>query len=212
MILYLGLDPSRFPRQKKLVHFPVIRVEKILSSELAEAKRRWKEFTHVIFTSQTAVRFWCEEVTYRDVVAIAVGEVTAKALRQKGYSPLIAQEETQEGIIALLKAMDLSQAFLLWPKSKLARDKLGEFLSPFSSFVFDLYEPLPNRVDKPPMLTEVEEIVFTSPSTVQAFLALFGAFPADVKLTAIGPVTKAALIRMREEVVAKLRLEAVLPF
>ena len=44
-----------------------------------------------------------------------------------------------------------------------------------------------------PDLTKVDEIVFTSPSTVKAFLDVFSEIPQDKKLTTIGPVTEQAL-------------------
>jgi uroporphyrinogen-III synthase len=44
-----------------------------------------------------------------------------------------------------------------------------------------------------PNLAAFDEIVFTSPSTIEAFLAIFGALPRDKILTPVGPVTEAAL-------------------
>ena len=53
-----------------------------------------------------------------------------------------------------------------------------------------LYETLPAQLDKLPDLNKVDEIHFTSPSTVRAFLKLYGCFPKNKSLTAIGPVTQ----------------------
>jgi uroporphyrinogen-III synthase len=189
MIVYLGLDPSRYIREGNLLHHPLIATKKLITPGLSQAKEHWPFYSHVIFTSQTAVRFWFEEVSPGTHQVLAVGSATASALRKLGIEPLVAREETQEGIMALLE--DLEIADILWPKSSLARSDLETYLQQrkCSYFAFDLYT---TEFLTPPKITDwsaVTEIVFTSPSTVRAFLQLYGEFPKQVRLTAIGPVT-----------------------
>lgn len=192
MILYLGLDPSRYLHTKPLLHYPVIRTEKISSDKLFQVKTLWPKFTHVIFTSQTAVRYWFEEFLLFDKTAIAVGNATAFLLEKLGISPIVAQEETQEGVIALLETIDLKGAFILWPRSKQARPVLEQYLGD-SHFILDLYDTFLQRLEPVPDLNEIEEIVFTSPSTVRGFLAIYGSLPTNKILTGIGPVTRRAM-------------------
>ena len=195
MILYLGLSPSKFPRKKDLLHYPVIRTEKLLSKELLDAKMLWPNFTHAIFTSQTAVRYWQEEGLYFDKKGIAVGSSTADALREFGIFPLVALQETQEGIVDLLETIDLKGAFLFWPRSKKARPFLEQYLQKRKCryVALDLYDTIFQKPEPVPSLADVEEIVFTSPSTVHAFLKIYGVFPKNILLTAIGPVTRECL-------------------
>lgn len=201
MILYLGLDPSRFPRQKGLIHYPVIRTEKILSKELSKALDLWPSFSHVIFTSQTAVCLWFEELRKRNgweefnKIWIAIGNATAKKLECYGIVPLVAKDETQEGVVDLLETLNLENAFLGIPKSKKSRPMLTQYLREKKRefFAFDLYDTLTQKLEPIPSLENVEEIVFTSPSTVHAFLKIFGSMPKDKQLTAIGPITEKEL-------------------
>lgn len=192
--LYLGLDPKNYPCTGTLLHYPVIRTVRIEGSELQQALRLWPKFTHIVFTSQSAVFYWKEDL--RDKKLIAIGDATAKALQSKGLDPQIASDATQEGVIALLSQMDLAQSFLFWPRSRRARPHLTAYLtqSEIPFLTLDLYDTHFQRPQPVPKLEEIDEIVFTSPSTVEGFLKIYGSLPQNKKLTAIGPVTQKALV------------------
>lgn len=193
MILYLGLDPSRYPQSRKLLHYPVIRTEKIHSESFLQAKVLWPQFTHVIFTSKTAVSYWFEEETGEGKIVIAVGKSTAEELEKRGIDPLVAKRETQEGVIELLETLDLRGAYIFWPRSKRARPVLESYLSHMRYCALDLYDTVLQKPEPVPDLREVDEIVFTSPSTVRGFLAIYGFLPKNKTLRAIGPVTRESM-------------------
>ena len=52
------------------------------------------------------------------------------------------------------------------------------------------YHTQTNKAVVLPDLNLCDEIVFTSPSTVDAFIDLCGSLPEDIQLTPIGPITK----------------------
>ncbi len=187
-VLYLGLDPKNLP----CVHYPVIRTEKIEGAALREARALWPQFTHVIFTSQTAVGYWEEDLQGKTLIAI--GEATGEAIRKRGGKVIVAREATQEGVIELLQGMDLTGAFLFMPRSKKARPNLVEFLKSYRFFVLDLYDTVFQMLEPVPKLEEFDEIVFTSPSTVEGFFRIYEKIPPKIKLTAIGPITRARLL------------------
>lgn len=179
--LYLGIDPSRW--MEKVFHYPVIR------TELIEQRECPPETTHLIFTSRSAVRYWND---FAGKQILAIGEATAALLREKGIEPLVAPEATQEGVMALLDVLDLSGANLLWPRSDRSRNDLALYLKqkniPFRAI--DLYRTVFQKPEPVPSLDDFDEIVFTSPSTVDGFLQIYGKLPRNKKLTAIGPVTR----------------------
>ncbi len=184
-ILYLGLHPPA-----NAIHYPVIRTEKILGKELEEAIRLWPDFTHVMFTSQTAVNYWEEDLQHK--ICIAIGDATARAIRNRKAEPLIAPFPTQEGVLQLLQQLDLQDARIFLPHSKKARPLLE---TQISCYVLNLYDTLFQKLEPIPDLNTIEEIIFTSPSTVEGFLRIYGKLPRDKKLTAIGPITEEALKR-----------------
>ena len=187
--LYLGLDPENFCRPH-LTHYPVIRTVRLESPELKEALALWSSFTHVIFTSKTAVRFWREPLIGK--TAICIGNATAKELP---HPSLVAPESTQEGVIRLLETLRLGSAFIFLPRSRLSRPALTEYLrlKSIRFFPLDLYDTIFQKIEPIPDLNNFDEIVFTSPSTVRAFLQIYGKLPPNKKLTPIGPVTGQAL-------------------
>ena len=82
------------------------------------------------------------------------------------------------------------------PRSSLSRPILVNFFQ--QRYILyqacDLYDTVAQALEPKPNLDEVEEIVFTSPSTVSAFLEIFGSLPKGKKLIAIGPVTEQVLL------------------
>jgi len=190
-ILYLGLDPERYPA--KVIHYPVIRTEKLPLKK--EALSFWPQCTHVIFTSRTAVLYWKENLSGKTLIAI--GPATGLLLGCESLMPLTP---TQEGIIELLQKIDLRNAFVFLPHSRRSRPHLREFLERQNvrHVALELYDTVLVQPDFPISLDEVDEIVFTSPSTVEGFLKIFGKIPDDKKLTCIGGVTEEALFSYRK--------------
>lgn len=187
-ILYLGIDAS-----SGVFHYPVIRTERIDSSELQEALAIWDRCTHAIFTSKNGVRHW--PGNFHGKKTVAIGEATAKEIGGRGAALWVAPEATQEGIAALLETLDLDEAFLLYPRSKLARPFLAEYLKAqnLNHYVFDLYDTVFQRPEPVPELADFDEIIFTSSSTVHAFFQIFSSVPRRIALTSIGPITKKTL-------------------
>ena len=186
--LYLGLDPSRWIGEGKILHYPVIKIEKNPVADFAD----WPKITHLIFTSRSAVFNW-EKFEGKQILAI--GEATADLIRKRGVIPLVAKESTQEGVMALLDQIDLTGAYLFWPRSERSRDDLLVYLEKRGvRFVaFDLYKTIFQRPEPFVCLDHVDEIIFTSPSTVEAFVAIYGAIPKTKKITSIGPITDRAV-------------------
>lgn len=210
-ILYLGTDPSQLESQSRpqghLIHYPVIQIVP-RSHEDPELKVAYDDlpfYTHLLFTSKNAVNIFCEHLRLLhkkpdDLQAktiIAIGSVTAAYLSREQLTPQwIAEEETQEGVIALLNSIELKDAYFFFPRSSLSRPILANFFKErqirFQGS--DLYDTIAYRPDMELDLDQVDEIIFTSPSTVTAFIEIFGALPRGKKLLAIGPITEKVLL------------------
>ncbi len=183
-ILYLGTEPK-----EGTVHFPVLKLTPrpiplhILDDLPA--------FTHIIFTSKNAVSFF--EHNLSDKIIIALGTKTAKALLKRGIKPTyVAKDESQEGVVDLLRPMNLDDAYILYPRSSIARTYLESFMRErcIRYQAVDLYDTTTNNIEPTLDLHEFKEIIFTSPSTVRSFIEIFGHLPKDKILTAIGPITQ----------------------
>jgi uroporphyrinogen-III synthase len=179
-ILYLGLRPK-----PGTFHYPVIRTRLLDASTPSD----WPLFTHILFTSQTAVEYWPGPW---DKGIIAIGGPTAAALKKRGLESLIAPFATQEGVIELIKGI---HGHFFIPRSRLARSSLTDYMqeNQIPYFALDLYDTYFQKLEPVPHLDDFDEIVFTSPSTVEGFLRIYGALPRTKKLSAIGPITQKAL-------------------
>lgn len=196
MILYLGLDPTHFAHEGPLLHYPVIRTQKLPLTP--HVRHLWPQITHVIFTSRTTVRYWWEEEPeFGKRVAIAIGAGTASELILRGIQSLLAPSAVQEGVAQLLDTLDLFRAHILLPHSSLARPFLRTYLAKrCAHFAFPLYETVLQKPEPVPSLENITEIVFTSPSTVEGFLKIYGRIPRRIPCTAIGPITQGVLCRI----------------
>jgi len=214
-ILYLGLDPIHYRANGEITHWPIIQIipRPISDPDIIDALHRFESYSHVIITSKSTVPILREYLYQQSIdlqiwskkTTLAVGQVTAKHLQACGIlAAKVAKEETAEGMIEVLKQMPLEQANVFWPHSAQARPIIKEFLIAngirhTAAIIYDSRAHVPGKL---PLLETFDEIVFTSPSTVEAFLQIFGAFPSHVKLVAIGPVTAHSLTRMNENAAA----------
>ena len=184
-ILHLGLRPPPDTPHERYTHYPVIAIEPSFNTV------EWKSFCHFIFTSRTAVQLLPKEVCLPGKTVIAVGKATAAELAKLGVQAKIAQTETAEGVVELLSNMDLRDAKVLWPHSGQARSVISDYLSAqgvnYSEWV--LYNVVFKHPGHLVNLDEFDEVLFTSPSTVQSFLEIFRKLPPLHKCRAIGPVT-----------------------
>lgn len=209
-ILYLGTDPTQFEShghcEGHLIHYPVIQIiPRLLDHpEIRQAYDDLDEYSHLLFTSKSAVKVFCQHLnelhkplkTLKNKMLIAIGRVTAAHLSLHGLIPqLISPIETQEGVVKMLNRIDLQDAYIFMPRSALSRPVLSNYFQEqqIRYQACDLYDTVTQELHPKPDFAQIDEIVFTSPSTVKAFLEIFGNFPLNKKLYAIGPITEEAL-------------------
>lgn len=205
-ILYLGLDPTHYQANGEVTHWPIIQIvpRPLWEPPIYEALSNFQQYSHIIVTSKSTVTILKDYLsnlaidleTWAAKATLAVGQVTAKHLEACGINPLrVAQEETAEGIIHELKQLPLEQSHVFWPHSSQARPIIKEFLVAhhICHTTCILYDPKPLLLEQLPSLENFDEIVFTSPSTVEAFQHFFKKVPNNVQLVAIGPITARSL-------------------
>ncbi|MCH9610190.1 MAG: hypothetical protein S4CHLAM81_06960 [Chlamydiales bacterium] len=185
--LYLGLDPSRFPGE--VVHFPIIEIQP--REGLEQQFEYLPQFDFVIFTSRSAVSIYAKYARCSRP-AIVVGKATAKLCSELNIELFkVADLEQAEGVLEILK---VTEGSFFFPHSSSARPLLLDYLMKREAHAFIAYDTLPTkkRIDIEPF----DRFIFTSPSTVHAFVEIFGYLPKK-KLVAIGPITKKELKRVQ---------------
>lgn len=207
-ILYLGLDLSHFQTDDPVIHCPLIKIKPkpIGDPEIRLALREFAQYTHILFTSKTGVEILIDYLprihlslkNLEKKKLIAIGKVTAHHLQRRELQVWrTAKEETSEGLIHEILMLLPKKAFLFWPHSAKSRPIIENFLSnqEYSYRCCVLYDTVACAPPPSVSLEEADEIVFTSPSTVDAFISYFGLLPQDKTLTAIGPITRLHLAK-----------------
>jgi uroporphyrinogen-III synthase len=201
--LYLGLDPTRFQSNNQLIHWPIIKIVSTSPSnkKIERAFQQFHHFTHLIFTSRTTVSLFPSFLSFYQIpfsswqskFSMAIGQATAEKLRELNIEPyLISKEEHAEGLIKELLQFEWTDLdFFFLPQSALARPILRLALEqmPVRFECCSLYHPVVNEPLLKIDLLDFDEIIFTSPSTLDAFLKVFKKFPPSIKLTTLGPIT-----------------------
>ena len=206
--LYLGTDLPLFAfEDRRLIHKPAISIMPKCKEEIATAFLNIPLYTHLIFTSKTAVNLFFQNLPHfkipvlflNEKIFIAVGKATQHAIENHGFkADIVAKEETSEGVIAELQAIDKKRTYFFWPHSEHSRPLISQYLQPYRFQECILYSTHPSPAFTMPDSSLFDEIVFTSPSTVDAFFQHHQPHFREKKiLTSIGPITESALAKYR---------------
>ncbi|MGB7129016.1 MAG: uroporphyrinogen-III synthase [Candidatus Rhabdochlamydia sp.] len=203
-VLYLGTDPSYYKAKgAQIIHYPVIQIVPRMDSYIQAAYSKLANYTHLLFTSKNTVQVFFQQLNdlgiskslLEPITIIAIGQVTASYVKKYAHCSFVAKEETQEGMVAFLRTQPLEKTHFFFPRSSLSRNVIMDFFQKNHILFQDcfIYDTIVQKKPPIPDLEDIDEIVFTSPSTIKAFLEIFSAIPLDKKLVTMGPITQKVL-------------------
>lgn len=213
-ILVTGTCAKKFRSMGKILHVPMIEIQPPGNfKELDAAIFRIGDYDGLLFTSRHAAAYFLERFkkkvkggvpVLRSKMIFAIGSTTAGALKNSGLeATAMPEKETAESMLELLARSRVRGKRFLIPRSDLARDLLVDGLRELGARVdaVTVYRNICPKIQKQD-LDRIDEIVFTSPSTVNNFMKVHASVPERVKLWAIGPVTLARLqeLNMKAEI------------
>ena len=192
------------------VFFPVIEILPIENNgALDRALSGLSGYEWIVFTSINGVNVVFNRLAFlkgwqgQGIKVAAIGPKTAEALKARGVTPEFVPEEfVAEAILPGLG--DLRGKWVLLLRAEIAREALPEAISEAGGIAHEIavYKTLPAQPDPEGLavLKEgVEFITFTSPSTVQNFVAIAKQsaldphnLPGDPVFACIGPITEQA--------------------
>ena len=213
-----GTSAKRFEKMGEIIHVPMIEMKPVKSFRAVDAAvRRIGEYDGLLFTSRHAVLYFLERLkkkiknvkVLRFKMIVAIGKTTADALKRYGLkAQSMPEDETAEGMAGIMKKVPVKGKRFLIPRSDLARDLLVDALRKRGAYVDPLtvYRNVCSIIKKQD-LSWIDEVVFTSPSTVKNFLKIYGEIPARLRVWAIGPVTQAKLktVKVRSEILKNVQ-------
>jgi uroporphyrinogen III methyltransferase/synthase len=200
-ILVLGTHPEKYTHLGTIVHRPIVKCVPLEDYSILDSMiRAIESFNWLVFTSANGVRFFFERLrrtgldarALRSAKVAVIGKTTARRLISFGImADLVPQTESSAGLLEEFKRLDMRDKEVLLPQAAASSEELREGLAAMGAIVQDVpvYQTLeiePADVD----LEHIDKILFTSGSTVRAFMKRFGGIPSHVMACCLGAPTQ----------------------
>lgn len=185
------------------IHTPLIEIIGVDDDTLLRsAAKRLQEFDYLLFTSRFAVKYWVLSNGGFDIENIvSIGAKTSEALRNAGVKNIKQTEKDDSyGVINWFSAQEKGRVLI--PRSNIALPIIPEGLKALG-FEVETVTAYINRIPQNPIkvnLDKIDKIIFTSPSTVDNFVKLYGGIPDEKILETRGVVTEK---RLKEKMTLK---------
>lgn len=184
--LYTGLTSP----DANYIHTPLIEITPVDDdTALRRAADKVDSYDYVLYTSRYAATYM-GSLLAKARKTVSIGSATTEALRQMGVKEIEQVErDNSYGVINWFSRQPRGR--VLFPRSNLALPIIPDGLKALG-FEVDCITAYLNRMPQHPQkvnLNEIARIVFTSPSTIDNFIRLYGRLPSGKELVTRGPVT-----------------------
>lgn len=199
-ILLPGTHPEKYQHLGTIVHRPLIKLVPI--EDYTEADKPLKNldaFDWIVFTSTNGAKFFFERLNaigldaraLHSVKVAAIGVTTAEMLRSYGVlADMQPESESSVGLLEEFEKIGAAGKKILLVKPEVGSPVLFEKLSTAGAFVEVVV--VYKNIDIEPQETNfdfIDQILFTSASTVQAFLRRYCSVPEGLKVYCLGQPT-----------------------
>ncbi len=203
-ILYLGTYPEKYKRMGRIIHFPMITLKAARIKKPSVFMADLKRSEIVLLTSRCGVKFFFEYLSTKKMAIenlrrkdfIVIGADTEKQLRVYGFSAkLVSEDETSQGLFkAMKKSFQLKGKTIIFPRSSLSNPYLKQRLAQAGARIKEVvvYENMKPAKRALPA-EKIDQVFFTSPSTVVNFLKDYGSVPKGWNILAKGRLTRETL-------------------
>ncbi len=180
------------------IHTPLIEIQNL--SDYSQIKHfLLQKFDYILFTSRYSVKFTFKiirelKVNISQATIVSIGATTTEALLNEGVINVQQVEQDDSyGVIDWFSRQE--KGTVLYPRSAIAFPIIYNGLQElgFTIHAADVYTTVcpqnPTRVN----LDTIQKIIFTSPSTIDNFITVYGALPKGKELITRGSITKSYL-------------------
>lgn len=179
------------------VHTPLIEILPVQdNSTLMQAAGSVDRYDYVLFTSRFAVKHFCSLLPQPTSIShhpsiVSIGSATTVALYNIGVKDVQqVDEDNSYGVIEWFRSQPCGRVLI--PRSNLALPIIPDGLRQLG-FEVDTVTAYINSMPQNPQrtdLSKIDRIVFTSPSTIDNFIRLYGSLPEGKVFDTRGPVTE----------------------
>jgi len=205
-ILLPGTHPDKYRHLGIIIHRPLIK--SVPLDDYTQADKVLKQlntFDWIVFTSTNGVEFFFQRLnavgydtrSIGTVKVAAIGKTTAEKL--KTFGVLVDMQpnlESSTGLLEEFKKVSVKGKRILLVRPKIGSSMLLEGLADAAIEAVVVYR----NVDIEPEETDfdfIDQILFTSGSTIRAFLKLYGSVPDGVTVYCLGQPTSVSYTHLR---------------
>ena len=201
-VLVLGNHPQKYERLGNIVHRRIINCVPVDDyTKTDEIFEYINKFDWIVFTSVNGAKYLFERLyllgkdarILASAKIAAIGKTTAQRLKEFGINAdMIPANESSEGLLEEFAKIDVNDKKILLPQAEVSSKELPEGLLKMNAKiekvpVYKTVEIEPEHVD----FDYINKILFTSGSTVRAFVKYFKEVPNNIKSYCLGPPTLA---------------------
>ena len=200
-ILLLGNYPKRYGHLGTIVHRQIIECVEIDDSEQTKqslqqaARHDW-----IVFTSGNGIKFFFKKLyalgldarIFANTQFAVIGVASGERLMEFGIkADLIAETESSAGLLEAFSSIDVAGLSILLPQAEVSSEELPAGLSARGAKVdkLDVYKTIEKEIEDVD-LDYIDQILFTSGSTVRAFVKKFETVPEHIEALCLGVPTQ----------------------
>ena len=199
-VLVLGTHPEKYKYLGTVVHRQIINCVGLDDySKIDDAIKNLNDCDWMVFTSVNGAKFFLQRLNAAGLDArvlanlkiAAIGKTTAARLAEFGLlADLVPDDESSVGLLENFKNLDINGKKFILPQAQISSNILPEGLTQNGATVdaiavYKTVETKHTDVD----MDFIDIIIFTSGSTVKAFIKKFGNVPDHIKAYCLGPPT-----------------------
>lgn len=180
------------------IHTPLIEIQSL--SDYSYIKSHLLQpFEYLLFTSRYTVQYTFKivrelKIDISSATIVSIGKTTTEALLQEGVSDLqqVAQDDSY-GVIDWFAKQP--KGIVVYPRSAIAFPIIFDGLQTlgFTVHAVPVYTTICPSNPRKVNLDTIQKIVFTSPSTIDNFIKVYGELPKDKEFITRGSITKSYL-------------------
>jgi uroporphyrinogen III methyltransferase/synthase len=200
-ILHLGNHPERYSHLGTIVHRQIIRcVESENSKQTDMYFKSPGQHDWIVFTSGNAIKFFFKKLyaagmdgrIFANTRFAVIGKASGQRLLEFGIkADLCSAVESSKGLLSEFNKIDIAGLSILLPQAEVSSTELPDGLTKRAAEVDKLtvYKTIETDIDDVD-LDYIDQILFTSGSTIRAFVKKIGSIPKHIEPLCLGVPTQ----------------------
>jgi len=199
-VLLLGNYPERYDHLGTIVHRQIIECVEAENTD-SETLGNAAQYDWIVFTSGNGIKFFFKKLfaagldtrIFANTQFAVIGKASGERLAEFGIrADLTAAVESSAGLLEAFAGVDVKDKSFLLPTAEVSSEQLPQGLASSGAKVDKLvvYKTIEKEIDDVD-LDFIDQVLFTSGSTVKAFAKKFGPVPEHIQALCLGGPTQA---------------------